>query len=205
LTHTRQRFCKAESLILSKNIPMARIQPINKEDITPSVDAAFKQHVSNYNSRITNMKATLGHSPLAFEVYMQWYPLYDEVKKILGERLAYLYAYSISYASDCPLCSAYFRKIIIDAGEKPEQLELSSQEKKVLDFGSAIAKNQGNIADCVYRDMAEKYTKEEMVLLIAFAGQMIATNIFNNVIETEIDEYLANYLPVTKSIWENAR
>ena len=28
-----------------------------------------------------------------------------------------------------------------------------------------------------------------MVLLIAFAGQMIATNIFNNVIQTEIDEY----------------
>ena len=30
-----------------------------------------------------------------------------------------------------------------------------------------------------------------MVVLIAFAGIMIATNIFNNVIETEIDEYLS--------------
>src|SRR6185503_6595628 len=119
------------------------------------------------------------------------------------KRLAYLYAYSISYASDCPLCSTYFRKIIIDAGEKPENLELSLDEKKVLDFGSAIAKHQGNIADCIYTEVAENYSKEEMVLLIAFAGQMIAANIFNNVIETEIDEYLANYLPVTKSIWEN--
>ncbi|HKB43752.1 MAG TPA: hypothetical protein VKC90_05160 [Chitinophagaceae bacterium] len=184
---------------------MPRIQPISEKDITPSIGAAFKQHVSDYNTRITNMKATLAHSPLVFEVYMQWYPLYDEVKKILGERLAYLYAYSISYASNCPLCSVYFRKMIIDAGESPEKLELSLQEKKVLDFGSAIAKHQGNIADCVYKDAAEKYSKEEMVLLIAFAGQMIATNIFNNVIETEIDEYLANYLPVTTSIWENAR
>ena len=34
-----------------------------------------------------------------------------------------------------------------------------------------------------------------MVLLIAFAGQMIATNIFNNVIQTDIDEYLKSYLP----------
>jgi hypothetical protein len=184
---------------------MARIPPINEKDISPSVAVAFKQHVSNYNSRITNMKATLALSPLAFEVYMQWYPLYDNVKKILGERLAYLYAYSISYASDCPLCSTYFRKTIIDAGEKPDKLDLSLHEKKVLDFGSAIAKHQGNIADCVYREVAEKYSKEEMVLLIAFAGQMIATNIFNNVIETEIDEYLTDYLPVTKSIWENAR
>ena len=184
---------------------MARIQPINEKDITPSIDAAFKQHVSNCKSRITNMKATLGHSSLAFEIYMQWYPLYDEVKKIVGERLAYLYAWSISYASNCPLCSVYFRKMIIDAGENPEKLELSPHEKKILDFGSAIAKHQGNIADCIYREAAENYSKEEMVLLIAFAGQMIATNIFNNVIETETDEYLADYLPVTKSIWENAR
>ena len=179
---------------------MPRIQPISEKDITPPIDVVFKQHVSNYDSRITNMKATLAHSPLAFEVYMQCYPLYNEVKKILGERLAYIYAYSISFASNCPLCSTYFRKTIIDAGESPEKLELSSQEKKILDFGGAIAKHQGNISDSVYRDVAENYTKEEMVLLIAFAGQMIATNIYNNVIETEIDEYLADYLPVTKSI-----
>jgi hypothetical protein len=32
-------------------------------------------------------------------------------------------------------------------------------------------------------------------MLVAFAGQMIATNIFNNVIETNIDDYLFDYLP----------
>jgi len=183
---------------------MPRINPIKDEEMSPSTRAVFSQHIKNYNSRITNMKATLGHSLLAFDVYMMWYLLYNEAKKILGERLAYLYAYSISYASNCPLCSAYFRKIIIDAGETPEKLELSVHEKKVLDFGSAIAKQHGNIENSVYKDVADIYTKEEMVLLIAFAGQMIATNIFNNVVETEIDEYLAGYLPVTKSIWENA-
>src|SRR6266496_5196330 len=177
---------------------MPRIDPIKEEDISSSTRTAFNKHISVYDARITNMKATLAHSLLAFDVYMMWYPLYDEVKKILGERLAYLYAYSISYASNCPLCSTYFRKVIIDAGEKPEKLELSLHEKKVLDFGSAIAKHQGNIADCIYKDVGEIYGKEEMVLLIAFAGQMIATNIFNNVVETGIDEYLAGYLPVTK-------
>ena len=89
------------------------------------------------------MKATLGHSLLAFEVYMQWYPLYEEVEKILGKRLAYLYAYSISKASDCPLCSTFFRKIIIDSGEKPESLDLTPSEKDILDFGSRIAQIPG--------------------------------------------------------------
>lgn len=148
------------------------------------------------------MKATLGHSLVAFNVYMQWYPLYHEVIKIVGNRAAYLYAYSISTASNCPLCSTFFRKIIIDAGEDPQQLQLSPEESQLLEFGSSIARYQGNIGDHVFNPFSEKYTKEELVLLIAFAGQMIATNVFNNVVETEIDEYLAEYLKPVKSIWQ---
>src|SRR5687767_4739656 len=124
---------------------MARIPPVSAVELQPSVKIAFERHIKEYNGRITNMKATLGHSLLAFEVYMQWYPLYEEVEKILGKRLAYLYAYSISKATDCPLCSTFFRKIIIDAGEKPESLSLTASQKDILDFGSSIAKYQGNI------------------------------------------------------------
>ncbi|MEI9808953.1 MAG: hypothetical protein WDO16_14400 [Bacteroidota bacterium] len=144
------------------------------------------------------MKATLGHSLLAFEIYMQWYPLYEQVEKILGKRLAYLFAFSISKASDCPLCSTFFRKIIIDAGEKPENLLLTASQKDILDFGSSIAKYQGNINDHLYNSIAERYSKTDIIVLIAFAGQMIATNVFNNVIETDIDEYLTEYLPSLK-------
>src|ERR1700712_1472516 len=117
---------------------MPRIKPLSREEINEPLQKAFEQHVQEFNGRITNMKATLGHSLLAFEVYMQWYPLYQQVEKILGNRLAYLYAYSISKSSDCPLCSTFFRKIIIDAGERPERLELTTEEKEVIDFGSSI-------------------------------------------------------------------
>jgi hypothetical protein len=177
---------------------MSRIEPISANEISPSLNIAFQRHVDEYNARITNMKGTLGHSLLSFEVYMQWYPLYNETERILGKRLAYLFAWSISKASDCPLCSTFFRKIIIDAGERPESLELTPSQKNVLDFGCSIAKYQGNIANHVYNAVAENYSKADMVVLIAFAGQMIATNVFNNVIETDIDEYLIEYLPSLK-------
>jgi hypothetical protein len=177
---------------------MARIDPISETETTQPIQAAFQKHTAEYNARITNMKATLAHSPLAFEIYMQWYPLYAEVEKILGKRLAYLYAYSISYASECPLCSTFFRKIIIDGGEKPEALDLTPSEQKLLEFGSGIAKNLGKIADEVYDAIATQFHKKEIVILIAFAGQMIATNVFSNVTETDIDEYLFDYLPPIK-------
>ena len=177
---------------------MARIQPVKSAEIPPSVKIAFERHVKEYGGRITNMKQTLGHSLVAFEAYMQWYPLYHEVEKIIGKRMASLYAHSISCAADCPLCSTFFRKIIIDSGETPEKLDLSESQKSLLDFGSGIAKYKGNIADHLYNAVANKYNEREMVILISFAGIMIATNVFNNVIETEIDEYLSGYRSTMK-------
>ena len=177
---------------------MARIDPISENERTQSIQAAFQKHIEKYSARITNLKATLAHSPLAFDIYIQWYPLYAEVEKILGKRLAYLYAYSISYASDCPLCSTFFRKIIIDAGEKPEALELTPSDQKLLEFGRAISEHHGNIADDLYHEIDARFDKKEIVILVAFAGQMIATNVFSNVTETDIDEYLFDYLPSIK-------
>ena len=136
------------------------------------------------------MKATLGHSVAAFEAYMEWYPLYEKTKEIVGERMAYLFAYTVSTGLDCPLCSTFFRKIIIEAGQSPENLKLSDDEQDLIFFGAAISGNKGIIKDEVYREVAKNHTENEMVILVAFAGQMIATNIFNNVIETDIDEYL---------------
>ena len=75
---------------------MPRLAPLNTKEISPDVKAAFEQHVQQHRGRITNMKATLGRSLVAFEAYMQWYPLYAEVEKILGTRMASLYAHSIS-------------------------------------------------------------------------------------------------------------
>jgi hypothetical protein len=174
---------------------MPRINPINTLHTSLAIREAFDEHVNDYNAGITNMKATLGHSLLTFNIYMQWYPLYEKVKQITGERAAYLYAWSVSNASNCTACITFFRKIIIENGENPERLVLNDYEHKLLDFGSAIAHYKGCIANHVYNDLAQFHNNEEMVVLIAFAGQMIATNVFNNVIETEIDNHLTPYLP----------
>ena len=119
---------------------MPRISPLVIEATPAETRIAYNQHKLEYNSRITNMKATLGHSFTSFKAYMQWYPL--DVKKILGPRLSPLFAWSISEASDCPLCSTYFRKIIIESSEDPEDLVLSEEDKNLLAFGAATAQHK---------------------------------------------------------------
>lgn len=174
----------------TESIYMPRILPLPVEETSDEVKIAYQEHRTNYHGRITNMKATLGHSFTAFQSYMQWYPLYEEVKQIVGIRSAPLFAWSISEAADCPLCSTYFRKIIIESGESPDKLIVTEDEQELLTFGAAIAQNKGFVSDEIFEPIRKKYSDKEMIVLIAFAGLMIATNIFNNVIHTEIDDYL---------------
>src|SRR5688572_9818562 len=159
---------------------MPRLQPLTSDTLSADTKAAFEKHVRQHQSRITNMKATMGRSVLAFEIYMRWYDLYEKVKAITGERMAYLFSHSISQGSNCPLCTTYFRKVIMENGEKPEQLVLNEDEQLLLDFGSEIAKHCGEISDELYNKVAAKYSEEALVVLVAFAGQMIATNVFSN-------------------------
>ncbi len=177
---------------------MPRIKPISPDEITESILKAFEEHKREHNARITNMKATMGKSLPVFKVYMRWYDLYKEVIDAVGERSAYLFAYAISEGSNCPLCSTFFRKIIIENKENPEKLSLSNTDKILLDFGSAIANNKGVISAELYKKVYDNFTEDQIIVLVGFAGQMIATNIFNNVLEVQIDDYLAPYIPLTR-------
>ena len=172
---------------------MPRITPLPEDRTSLETRIAYKQHATLYKGRITNMKATLGHSYVAFQAYMEWYPLYEEVKKIIGNRLSPLFAWSISEAADCPLCSTYFRKTIIESGENPERLILSKEDQELLSFGAAIALHKGFVPDTIFDAVRTRFSDTELVVLTAFAGIMIATNVFNNVIQTEIDDYLQVY------------
>jgi hypothetical protein len=172
---------------------MPRILPLH--EFSAAIRQAHQRHVDRYRSRITNMKATMSRSLIVFETYMQWYPLYEEVKKITGERGAYLFAYAISSGSNCPLCTTYFRKIITDNGDHPDNLQLNDDEQLLVNFGSVIAENKGYVPEELYQLVAQKYNDTEIVILAGFAGIMIATNIFNNIIEVAIDDYLHDYLP----------
>ncbi|WP_076379341.1 carboxymuconolactone decarboxylase family protein [Filimonas lacunae] len=176
---------------------MARINPLPEQDAPAPVKAAFEEHRTRYQARITNMKATLAHSLPAFDIYMEWYRLYQRVQEILGPRLAYLFAYSISSGSGCPLCTTFFRKIIIDNGEQPEHIHFNQHEQLLIDFGSQIAQQRGKVEEELFEKISSIYNQEQLVELIAFAGQMIATNVFSNVTETDIDEYLQAYIPST--------
>ena len=145
------------------------------------------------HGRVTQMKQTLAHSPRALLALMEWYPLRDEVAAFLGERATTLFAHAVSTQADCLICSTFFRRVLIDAGEDPDTLRLDARELALVEFGRALARDNARVPDAAYRPVAAFLDASQLVALTAFGAMMIATNIFNNALEVELDEYLYRY------------
>ncbi len=171
---------------------MARIAPVPFEEAPPASQAEWQRQVAAHG-RMTNMKRTLARSGIALTTYMQWYPLRDEVETFLGKRLTLLFAHAISAETDCLICSTYFRRYLIDNGENPDDLALSEKEQTFVRLGRQIAQDPHGISDGLFTTVEAYLNPAEIVTLTAFAGMMVATNIINNVLKVDLDEYLEIY------------
>ncbi len=171
---------------------MTRIPPVDPEHTTPDRRAAHDAGVERFG-RMTNMKRTLLHSIPAYDALMTWYDLRDTVQPFLGERLATIFSHAISAETDCLICSTFFRRILIDSGENPDELTLDAREQLVVDFGRTLSTPSSRVPDALYTRLAAEFSPEEIVALTAFGAMMVATNIINNALDIPLDDYLDNY------------
>jgi len=172
---------------------MARIRMLEREETCPESgrmwDAITAEH-----GRMTNMKKTLAHSPRAMHAVMEWYALLDEVTPFLGERLTRLFMLAVSTQTDCLVCSTFYRRIMIEAGEDPDDLALNDEkERLIIEFGRQMVSDSNAVSDETYNGLAAHFSEKQMVDLIVFGSMMVVNNIFNNVAQVELDSYLQPY------------
>ena len=60
-------------------------------------------------------------------------------------------------------------------------------------LGTCVAVDPHNVPDEVYDGLKKHFTDEQIVTIIAFAGIMYATNLFNTVAKVELDEVLYDF------------
>lgn len=170
---------------------MPRIPQI---DYATAPAAAQEAHDAHQDvARITNMKRTLLQSVPAFHALMTWYDLRDTVRPFLGERLTTIYAHAISAETECLICSTFFRRILIDAGENPDALVLDERECAIVAFGRCLAVSPFRVPDDVFAGIRSVFSEEEVVALTAFGALMVATNVVNNALEIPLDDSLEAY------------
>ena len=171
---------------------MARIEPIEPDRAERAQREALEQVVAAHG-RATNMKRTLARSPVALRSLMTWYDLRDEVVAFLGQRATVLFAHAISAGTDCLVCSTFFRRIMIEAGDDPDVPILDEREALVVEFGRQLARDPHGVSDELFARLSEGFQDDQIVTLTAFGGLMVATNLFNNAIRVDLDEYLWAY------------
>jgi alkylhydroperoxidase family enzyme len=171
---------------------VARVPPLTDDQAGPEARATLEA-VAAAHGRLTNMKRTLARSPTALRALMTWYDLRDEVRPVLGNRLTDLFAHAISAGTDCLICSTFFRRLLIDAGENPDALPLDDRERAVVEYGRQLASDPNGVSDELYGQLAGHFNPEQVVALTAFGALMVATNLFNNALRVDLDNDLVPY------------
>lgn len=171
---------------------MQRISMVDEATAPEPVRAAIHEQIAK-NGRVTHMKRTLLHALPAYRAYMEWYTLRDELQAFLPPRTVLLYAHAISTQTHCLICSTFFRRIIIESGEDPENIQLTPKEDVLVAYGRQLAADANGVSDALFARLQEFFRESEIVLITAFAGLMIATNLFNNALKIPLDPYLEAY------------
>src|SRR3954451_2830072 len=151
---------------------MARVPPAVDSEVAPAARAELDRQLAAYG-RVTNMKRTLAHSPVALRSLMTWYDLHSEVVAFLGKRATTLFAHAISVQTQCLICSTFFRRWLTESGEGPDHLVLDDRESALVAYGAQLARDANAVSDDVYANLARHLEPHQVVTLTAFAGLMI--------------------------------
>ncbi len=170
---------------------MPRIPFVTKETATPEQNAAYDEVAKHHE--ISNMKATLLHSPVALQAVLEWYKLFAQVKPYLGERLAVLFCDAISRENKCELCASFMKREIVQWGEDPDNLKLDDRDETVVAFGRQLARDANKINDALYDKLAAYFTAPQIVELTVFGTLMIVNNLFNSALRIPLDDSLDGY------------
>ncbi|MBX5160206.1 hypothetical protein HJB89_24285 [Rhizobium sp. NZLR8] len=168
---------------------MSHLPQIDYDTASQEVRAAHDEEV-RLRGRMTNMKRTLLHSPAAHRIYAEWFTLRAELDPAIGDRAIWIFSHAISKAAKSKIAVTFFRRALINKGFNPDALELSEEEALLEAFGKATVADSNAVPAELWAKLKERYETRALVDLVAFAGIMLATAVFNNVVEVDFDPEL---------------
>lgn len=111
------------------------------------------------------------------EAFLSWYALKDDVEPYIGERAVSLFCYAVSEAAGGAGPAQHFRRILVDSGDDPDDPVVTETEELLLHWGRLIATTPHAIPADVAARVEAAFSPALRMLLVAFAGQVIAMNL----------------------------
>lgn len=167
---------------------MARVKFVEANEVEGKAKEAYDNYVKN--GKLTNMKKALLLDYATYDAFMGWYTSWERLVEIIGLQAATIYAHSISTTNSCQLCSLFFISDLKDLGLDPYNLQLTEQESLLAQLGEQIVKDPTAVSDELIDNLKKFYNDTELVIIVGFGAQMIATNNFNSVLKIDVDKRL---------------
>ena len=171
---------------------MAMIPPIDYATASPDIRAEHDRELG-LRGRMTNLKRILLHSPAAHRIYAEWFTLRDLLRPTLDDRAIWLLSLAIAEICRAEIPVTFFRRALIDSGLDPEAIGPTKDEALLIAFGKAVAANGNAVPDDIWAALKARYDDTQLVNLVAFAGIMVATCVFNNAVRVDLDPELEVY------------
>lgn len=167
---------------------MARIKLLEQNEVTGAEKERYDELAGR--NAVTNMKRGLLNDAATYDAFMAWYTSWNRLVEVIGEKDAVLYAHAISTTNSCQLCSLFFISDVKGLGLDPHNLQYDKREQVLADLAQSIVKDPTNVSDEIFVRLREFFNDREIVVIVGFAGQMIATNNFNSVLQINVDQRL---------------
>ena len=170
---------------------MARIKLLELEETTGAERERYEELAGR--NAVTNMKKGLLQDAATYDAFMAWYTSWNRLVEVISEREATVYAHAISTTNSCQLCSLFFIYDLKALGLDPNTFETTDREDLLIELGKQIVKDPTAVSDDLFDRLKKVWKDNELVVIVGFAAQMIATNNFNSVFHIDLD---ARLLPI---------
>ncbi len=111
------------------------------------------------------------------ERLIDWDALREDISPWIGERASMLFASAISAAAGSNACAAYFRRMLVDAGDDPDNPQVTEAEQLLIDWGRLVATTPAAISDDFYARLESTFSPERRQTLLRFATRTVAINL----------------------------
>lgn len=107
----------------------------------------------------------------------------DELQARVGNRLGDLLEYAVSLELGAPFCLYAYSKCMEKHGIEFGKTELTEEERLIVDFGRAVARDPKGVSPELKARLKEKFSDGQLAVITGMAVLTVADNIFEIVLE----------------------
>ena len=164
---------------------MPKFKRANQYPLTQQQKEAIRYHRLYQGGQMNDLKYVLLRDMQSFAVYMGAFNIEKGLYSFLTVHELAVFGYAFCMEQKCPQSAAQFASKLSGRGEDPEHPTLTEKEALLQDFAAALSRDFHHVPKELYTRMSDTYKESEIVHLLSYAGQLLASCFAETTMMTE--------------------